>query len=105
MVKIHVTDLSGETRAIDAEVGLSLMENIRDNDFDDLQALCGGCCSCCTCHVFIAPDQYAQLPAMEDDEKDLVMDSDHYQDGSSRLSCQIEIGDDNDGLKVTIAPE
>lgn len=105
MVKVHVTDLSGETREIDAEAGLSLMENIRDNDFDDLQALCGGCCSCCTCHVHVDPDQFANLPGMQDDETDLVMDSDHYREGSSRLSCQIEVSDDMDGLKVAIAPE
>ena len=53
MVKISVTNLAGQTRDIEAETGLSLMENIRNNDFDDLAAICGGCCSCCTCHVYV----------------------------------------------------
>ena len=53
MTKLIVTNTEGETREIEAEVGLTVMENIRDNDFDDLAALCGGCCSCCTCHVFV----------------------------------------------------
>lgn len=105
MVKIAVTNLAGQTRDIEAEVGLSLMENIRNNDFDDLAAICGGCCSCCTCHVFVNGDDYKKLPAMEDDEQYLLEDSEHYQAGASRLSCQIEVDDSLDGLSVTIAPE
>ncbi len=104
MVKISVTDLEGETRDIDAEVGMSLMENIRDNDFDDLAAICGGCCSCCTCHVFVE-DGFDKLEAADDDEMDLLEDNVHFQSGTSRLSCQVEINDDMAGLKVTIAPE
>ena len=105
MVKITVTDLAGKATAIEAEVGLSLMENIRNADFDDLAAVCGGCCSCCTCHVFVDGDDYERLPVMEDDEQYLLEDSDHFQTGASRLSCQIEVDDSLDGLKVTIAPE
>ena len=105
MVKISVTNLAGQTSEIDGEVGLSLMENIRNNDFDDMAAICGGCCSCCTCHVFIPEDQQSKLPGMEDDEQYLLEDSEHYQAGSSRLSCQVEVDDSMDGIKVTIAPE
>ena len=105
MVKISVTDLSGESRDIDAEAGLSLMENIRNNDFDDLAAICGGCCSCCTCHVYVDAAWTDKLPEMEDDEHYLLEDSPHFQEGTSRLSCQIEVDDALDGLKVTIAPE
>jgi len=105
MVQIAVTDTEGNTRNIDAEVGMTLMENIRDNDFDDLQALCGGCCSCCTCHVFVAEEWMDKIPARESDEQDLVEDSDHYDAATSRLSCQIEVTDDMDGMAVTIADE
>lgn len=105
MVKIAVTDLDGKTSKIDAEVGLSLMENIRNNDFDDLAAICGGCCSCCTCHVYVDIDQAGDLPEMEEDEQYLLEDSEHYDAATSRLSCQIEVDDSMDGLKVTIAPE
>jgi len=104
MVKIAVTNLAGETRNIEAEVGLSLMENIRENDFDDLQALCGGCCSCCTCHVFVT-DGYDKLDAVEADELNLIEDSDNYDAATSRLSCQIEVTDAMDGLAVTIVDE
>lgn len=105
MVKVAVTNLAGQTREIEAEEGLSLMENIRNNDFDDLAAICGGCCSCCTCHVYVAEDNVAALPAMEDDEQYLLEDSEHYKEGASRLSCQVEVDASMDGLKVTIAPE
>jgi 2Fe-2S ferredoxin len=105
MVKISVTDLSGDTRDIEAEAGLSLMENIRNNDFDDMAAVCGGCCSCCTCHVYLGESDFGRVPSMEEDEEFLIEESEHFKAGSSRLSCQIEVSDDMTGLAVTIAPE
>ncbi|GHF12724.1 ferredoxin [Kordiimonas sediminis] len=105
MPRVTVTDLSGESRAIDAEVGLSLMESLRENDFDDLAAICGGCCSCCTCHVYVGGDAADKLDPMDDDEQMLLEDSPHYQQGESRLSCQIEVTDDLEGLQVTIVAE
>tara|TARA_R110002096_G_scaffold169453_1_gene341121 strand:- start:18 stop:338 length:321 start_codon:yes stop_codon:yes gene_type:complete len=105
MVKISVTDLSGQTSEIDAEVGLSLMESIRNNDFDDLAAICGGCCSCCTCHVYVEEDRFADLPDVTEDEQYLLEDSEAFKEGSSRLSCQVEVDDTMAGLKVIIAPE
>jgi len=104
MTKLIVTNTQGEEREVEAEVGLTLMENIRDNDFDDMAAICGGCCSCCTCHVFVDEDWIEKLPPMEEDEQDLLEDSPAYHP-SSRLSCQVEYTDEMNGLKVTIAPE
>ncbi|OZA90740.1 MAG: ferredoxin [Erythrobacter sp. 34-65-8] len=80
------------------------MEAIRDNGFDELLALCGGCCSCATCHVHVDPAFVGQLPAMSEDENDLLDSSDH-RDETSRLSCQLAFTADLDGLRVTIAPE
>ncbi|WP_374764806.1 2Fe-2S iron-sulfur cluster-binding protein [Yunchengibacter salinarum] len=105
MAKISVTNLAGQTRTIEAESGLSLMENIRNNDFDDLQAICGGCCSCCTCHVYVTGGPADQLEDMADDERFLLEDSPCFEEGRSRLSCQVEMDDHLDGLAVTIAPE
>lgn len=104
MTKIIVTDTEGKTREIEAEVGLTIMENIRDNDFDDLAAICGGCCSCCTCHVFVDEEWLEKLTDMEEDERDLLEDSPVRHPGS-RLSCQLEYTDELSGIKVTIAPE
>lgn len=104
MAKLIVTDLSGNTEEIEGETGISVMENIRDAGFEDLAAICGGCCSCCTCHVYVDDAWLGKLPAQEEDEYDLVSESEVYK-ANSRLSCQIEFSDALDGLKVEIAPE
>jgi 2Fe-2S ferredoxin len=104
MTTITVITRSGETKDVSAENGLSLMEVIRDNGFDELLALCGGCCSCATCHVHIDPAFVDKLPKMSEDENDLLDSTDH-RDANSRLSCQISVTDELDGLVVTIAAE
>lgn len=104
MPKLTVVNREGEESTIDVEDGLTVMEAIRDNGFDELLALCGGCCSCATCHVLVDPAFADKLPAMSEDEDDLLESSDHRGE-TSRLSCQISFTSDLDGLKVTIAPE
>jgi len=104
MPKLIVTSRDGTEKAIDAETGLSVMENIRDNGFDELLALCGGCCSCATCHIHVDTEWLDRLKPMGADEDDLLESSDH-RNAQSRLSCQIEMTDALDGLKVTIAAE
>lgn len=104
MPTIYVTDRSGEEKAVAVDGDLTVMEAIRDNGFDELLALCGGCCSCATCHVHVDADWKDKLPAMSEDEDDLLESSDHRNE-TSRLSCQIEVTADLDGLKVTIAQE
>jgi 2Fe-2S ferredoxin len=102
LAKLVVVDRSGATREIDAKVGTSVMEAIRDNGFDELLALCGGCCSCATCHCYI--ESAAPLPTMTADENDLLDSSDHCKP-TSRLSCQVQVTDALAGMRVTIAPE
>lgn len=104
MPKLLVTNRAGRELAVEARTGLTVMEAIRDNGFDELLALCGGCCSCATCHVHVHPEFAAKLPPMSDDENDLLDSSDHRTE-ASRLSCQITMTDMLDGLSVTIAPE
>ena len=104
MPKINVIDRSGGRKEVEAENGLTLMEIIRDEGFDELLALCGGCCSCATCHVFVEPSYAGKLPGMSEDESDLLDSSDHRNE-TSRLACQIEMTDALDGVTVTIAPE
>lgn len=104
MATITVITREGESREVSASSGLSLMEVIRDNGFDELLALCGGCCSCATCHVMVDPAFNDSIPAMSEDENDLLDSSDH-RNAHSRLSCQIPISEALDGLTVTIAPE
>jgi len=104
MPRLIVTTRSGETREVEAASGLTVMEAIRDNGFDELLALCGGCCSCATCHVHVDDEFLALLPPLTADEDDLL-DSSDDRDANSRLSCQIPFGDELDGLKVRIAEE
>jgi 2Fe-2S ferredoxin len=80
------------------------MEAIRDNGFDELLALCGGCCSCATCHVHVDSEFFDKLAPMSEDENDLL-DSSGDRDEWSRLGCQIPFTSDLDGLKVRIAEE
>ncbi len=104
MPKLIVTTREGEARELDGEAGLSVMEVIRDGGIDELLALCGGCCSCATCHVHVDADFVDRLPAMGEDENDLL-DSTGDRNATSRLSCQIPFTDALDGLRVTIAEE
>ncbi len=104
MPKIVVVNRAGDEQTVEVDAGLSVMEAIRDNGFDELLALCGGCCSCATCHVFIDPEFADKLPAMSEDENDLL-DSSDYRNETSRLSCQVQVTSALEGLRVTIAPE
>lgn len=104
MPKLTIVTRSGVETTVEGEAGLSVMEVIRDNGFDELLALCGGSCSCATCHVWVDPSWSAQVGGPNEDEADLLDSSDH-RTGESRLSCQIPFTDELDGLRVRIAPE
>ncbi|MCX7285141.1 MAG: 2Fe-2S iron-sulfur cluster-binding protein [Novosphingobium sp.] len=104
MPKIVVVNRAGEETTVEADAGLSVMEAIRDNGFDELLALCGGCCSCATCHVYVDPAFADKVSPMSEDENDLLDSSDHRNE-TSRLSCQVQLTSALEGLRVTIAPE
>ena len=104
MAKLVVVTRDGTEKEIEGQDGLSVMEIIRDAGFDELLALCGGCCSCATCHVHVDSAFADKVDPMSEDENDLLDSSDH-RSASSRLSCQIQLTDALDGLKVAIAPE
>lgn len=104
MITLNIQDRNGAIKKIDVPPTGTLMEAIRDNGFDDLLALCGGCCSCATCHVIVDAGFASQLPAISDDESDLL-DSSEHRCATSRLSCQIGLSAELDGLRVVIAPE
>ncbi|PMS38579.1 ferredoxin [Trinickia symbiotica] len=80
------------------------MEAIRASGADEILALCGGCLSCATCHVYIDPAFQNRLPPISDDESALLDTSTHRNE-HSRLSCQIVLTSDLDGLGATVAPE
>jgi ferredoxin, 2Fe-2S len=104
MPKLVVVTRNGTEATVEGEAGLSVMEVIRENGFDELLALCGGCCSCATCHVHVDEAWIDRLPPRGEDEDDLLDSSDHRV-ANSRLGCQLTFGDELDGLRVQIAPE
>ncbi len=102
---VTLTDVNGAVRVIsDAAEGLSLMEVARANAVDGIFADCGGGCSCATCHVYVAENWLEKVGSPDDIEfsmLDMVAD---VQKDNSRLSCQIKLRADLDGLEVTVAP-
>ena len=104
MAKLIVVTRDGIEKEVEGQTGLSVMEIIRDAGFDELLALCGGCCSCATCHVHVDPAVVSAVSPMSEDENDLL-DSSAHRDANSRLSCQIPFTDALDGLRVTISQE
>lgn len=101
MVKIIFVKPNGEQTEVEAEVGQSIMEAALNNDIDEVLAECGGSMSCATCHVHIAPEWSARIEPKTDIESELVdcaIDPDEY----SRLSCQVFIRDDYDGMVVNL---
>ena len=103
MATIKITNREGVESEIEGEIGISVMENLRDNDYE-LEAICGGQCSCATCHIYVGEDWVSNTGARSDEENELLEELDSIQD-NSRLSCQIEFTADLDGLEVTIAPD
>jgi ferredoxin, 2Fe-2S len=104
MPRLIVVDRKGVERSVEVPAGRSVMQVIRDAGFDELLALCGGCCACATCHVHTDPAVLQKLPQMTGDEDDLLAAS-SVRDEFSRLSCQITFTDELDGLRVRIARE
>lgn len=91
----------GSTHAVEAKVGDSVMLVAVRNDFEGILAECGGACSCATCHVHIDPDWMGKLPVKDDLEEEML-DFAEDVDDYSRLSCQIKVTEELDGLVVNV---
>jgi 2Fe-2S ferredoxin len=102
-MKLIVTDREGKTHELSARDDWSAMEVIRDANLP-LSAECGGACACATCHVYIDEAWADKLPAAQQQEIDMLDFGVAVQE-NSRLSCQIKMNAELDGLKVTLAPE
>ena len=100
---LHVTDRNGESHTLDAPDGWRVMEIIRDFELP-IKAECGGACACATCHVYVDEDWLDKLVPMEAEEEDMLDEAAEVTD-HSRLSCQLLMRAELDGLKVTLAPE
>ncbi len=100
MPKITYKDFQGGSKTIVVENGLSVMEGAIQNDITGIDADCGGSMACATCHVYVEEKWLSKLPKAEDAEVDMI-DMAFEPKKNSRLSCQIIINDELDGLEVT----
>ena len=102
-MKLIVTDRDGARHELPFEAGDVLMHLLFDAELD-IKAECGGSCACATCHVYIDPEWTARLPAADDEEVDML-DLAFEVRPESRLSCQVTLGPEHDGMAMTIAPD
>lgn len=100
-MKLHVTDLAGAEHTVEARLNWTVMEVIRDADLP-MRAECGGSCACATCHVFVAPEWLDKLPPATEEERSTLEGAFEIQP-SSRLSCQLIMTPDLDGLRVSLS--
>lgn len=103
IIRLNVVDRDDNEHALEVPAKGSLMEALREPEYG-VAAICGGLCSCATCHVYIAPEWAGRLAAQQSDERDLVTELQHHRE-TSRLSCQIRLSGELDGLRLTLAPE
>ena len=100
-MKIHVTDLEGKLHTLDAIEGWRVMEIIRDAGLP-IKAECGGACACATCHVYVDEAWRDKIPPANAEENYMLDDAIDVRD-NSRLSCQIIMEPELDGLQLTLA--
>lgn len=101
LIKINITDLAGKKHKIEAptDMGLNLMEAIRANDMQ-IKATCGGLSLCAACHVIVC--SHHPLPPMSEDEEAMLDEAFLLNIPQSRLSCQLRLTKDIDGLEVVL---
>jgi 2Fe-2S ferredoxin len=101
MAKIIYIEHNGTEHTIDVESGMTVMEGAIKNSIPGIDADCGGACACATCHVYVAEDWKEKVGSAESMEEDMLDFAFDVRD-NSRLSCQIKVTDELDGLVVNL---
>ena len=99
MPKITYIDSTGNQKTIDVAIGLSVMEGAIQNNIPGIDADCGGGMACATCHVYVKENWFNKLDPKNEGEDDMI-DQAFEPKSNSRLSCQIQVSDNLDGLEV-----
>ena len=99
MPKITYIEHSGKSHVVEVLNGLSVMEGAVQNNISGIDADCGGACACATCHVYVNKEWFDKLPKKESADEDML-DMAFEPNKFSRLSCQITVTDELDGLVV-----
>ena len=101
MPKITYKDKSGNSKTLEVEKGLTVMEGAIQNNVPGIDADCGGSMACATCHVYVKEEWFNKLPKKEDGEEDML-DMAHEPNKFSRLSCQLTVSDRLEGMIVNL---
>lgn len=104
-MKVTWTLPDGSTKTGDVHAGTNLMEAALANDIPEIEGACGGCLSCATCHVFVDADWLAKVGDVGDFEDAMLDATEVERTDASRLSCQIKMSDDLDGITLTVPAE
>ena len=99
MPKITYIESNGNKKTIEVSNGLTVMEGAVQNNIPGIDADCGGGMACATCHVYVNDEWFNKIPKAEDGEQDMI-DMAYEPKKNSRLSCQLIVSDDLDGLVV-----
>ena len=102
MPRVNFVLKDGSTRTTEAAEGDSVMQIAMNNDVPGIEAVCGGYCSCATCHVYVEAAWMDRLPRVSDDESDLLDGTASDRLATSRLSCQLKITSELDGIIVQV---
>ena len=102
-MKIKVTDREGKKHELEGDTNSTLMEILRDAGLE-IEAACGGCCSCATCHVYVN-EKWLDKVNPKGDEEESMLDQAFDIKNNSRLSCQIPLSEELDGIELELAPE
>jgi len=101
MAKVIFIEPDGARREVDAPIGTTVMEAAVQNQVHGIVALCGGACACATCHVYVGAAWLAKVGPLEEMEEGML-EAAWQRRENSRLSCQIHVRADLDGLQVTV---
>ena len=101
MAKIKYIEHNGKEHIVEVQNGLTVMEGAVQNDIPGIDADCGGSMSCATCHVYVKEDWFDKINKKSEGEDDML-DQAYEPKNNSRLSCQIIVSDDLDGLVVNM---
>lgn len=100
MTKIKFVEHNGSEHEVEAANGLSIMQAAVNNGVPGIVAECGGACSCATCHVLIDADWYKKIEGPADMEIEMLEFAMGFEEDASRLSCQIKISDELNGIVI-----
>jgi 2Fe-2S ferredoxin len=104
MAKIIYVEPDGRQHEVEADPGMTVMEAAIDNGVEGIEAVCGGGLSCATCHVYVDDEWLSRLRPIEAGEEQMLGSTAAERRANSRLSCQIDVTEDMDGLTVHLPP-